>query len=126
MKSLVLTAWVSIIYLLDTVGNLLAPLSGTVDWQMVGWAFAGSTSFVVYEAIQTKPPQRKGWHRVAMISLGMLISLGFNSWVTDRLGIPPIPCTILLGMAGYKLYGWLQKKADKPEKAIKDLTDLKP
>ncbi len=116
--------WAAGVVLANALGELLAYLSGVTDWAMVGWAFGGSTAFVAWEALQRKAPiKRTGWERLLMIAIGMFISLGLNAWVSDLTKIPPIPCTIMLGAAGYKLFGKLQERVDK-KKNIEDLTKL--
>ncbi|ARK08867.1 hypothetical protein A6C57_00280 [Fibrella sp. ES10-3-2-2] len=120
MKSIVtVTLWTA-----GLLNSWMLWLAGATDWSLIGWAFAGSTAFVVWEVTQNPPINRKGWQRFAMIALGMLVSLSCNAWLSEWLKIPIVPATSILGAVGYKLLGWMQKKADKPDEVIDDLTKL--
>jgi hypothetical protein len=95
MKSFIVSAWVVLIYVGNTIGDLFAGLSGLTDWSQLGWAFGGSTAFVLWEFIENK--QRDGWRRIAMIALGMFIAMAASKQATQFLGWDPALVTAALG-----------------------------
>ncbi len=123
VKSILVSAWLLITYLL---GQLPATESvmGWVDWSQLGWAFAGSTVFVLWEFLQKPPVHRTGWERAALILIGLIVSLAATGYVSAKLGLPTELCTTALGAGGYKFLTFFQKKVDKSEESLSDLTDL--
>lgn len=126
MKIVLVSAWLLLILLADALGHFFAAVSGWTDWRLVGWAFAGSTAFVVYEFIQDRP--RNGKKRAAMIAFGVFVALAGNKTASARLGLDIEFATATLGMFAYLAVGFFEKKIVKAEKIsdITDVTDLEP
>lgn len=122
---MIVTAWLATTVMLNNLGtDLAASVSGFTDWSQVGWAFAGSTAYVLWEIVKPNPEHRNGWHRLILVIIGMVVSLAANTYAADKLGLPIQLCTSALGALGYKVFTFGQKKADTPEESLKDLTGL--
>lgn len=120
---MIVTAWLATTVLLNNLGtDLAASVSGFTDWSQVGWAFAGSTAYVLWEIVKPSPEHRNGWHRLALVLIGMIVSLAANTYAADKLGLPIQLCTAALGAAGYKVFTIGQKKVDQSEDKLGDLT----
>jgi len=100
------------LWLLNVIGSLWAKFVGFTDWSLFGWAFAGSTVFVIWEMTQPTPVIRSSLQRIGMVGSGLLVSLATNTWISEKFDMPIVAATFILGAAGYKLIGLLQKKVD--------------
>lgn len=116
------TAWL-LVRLLILAGGAWPAFLLETDWSLIGWSFAGSTGFIVWEATQKPPIQRAWWERAGIVGVGMLVSLAFTEWIAKLTGAPSVPITVILSAVGYVLFGRLQKRA-KTAKNLSDLTNL--
>lgn len=120
-KLLITLLWGISVLLVNKIGDLLAQASDWFDWSVLGWAFGGSTVFVLVEAIQGK--KRKGWQRVAIVAICVFLSISpLNSWACKRFDMDKELISVLIGLFGYPLLGKQFKKVDKAE----SIDDIKP
>lgn len=124
MKSVLVSTWLTVSWILGQVGGQLGATELTIDWGRFGYAFLGSTAFVVWEIVSPNPTNRPGLHRAGLIFIGMVVALALTGPICTRWDFPPETVAIVLGAIGYKLFSYGQKRADKPAEIIKDMTGL--
>lgn len=122
MKTALISIWIGVVYLLNVLGNLFSDLSGLTDWSQIGFAFAGATSYVMFEILKPKPIQRSGTHRAMLIFLGMTLSMALHGFAATKSGLPPEMVAYGLAGLGYKLFTIGQNRAEKPGDLLNDLT----
>ncbi len=105
MKLIYFDGWILLSWILCQTGPTLNLLVGFFDWTQIGWAFAGATSYVLWEVTRTPPIHRNGWQRFFLVVIGFFFALALNkvfqlfkpSWPLDSI-------TYISGAFGYKLF----------------------
>lgn len=121
LNTLLIAAWLVLCTVLDWIGERLALLPELADWSQLGWAFGGSTVYVVWDSIEGKS-KRSGGQRFLLVGMCMFLSITFSDSIAKKFELDKRAATVLTALIAYPGLGKLFKKV-----AVSDsIDDLKP
>lgn len=91
------------LWLLNLLSSWWADVQGFTDWSLFGWAFAGSTVYVLIEIVGNV--QRPGLHRCLLIVIGLLPALALTKAVVEKWNTNPVATSFCIALFFYTLFG---------------------